>query len=529
MEYSDNESDVPASSSPRFGLVLNPRRRNELARQVEIEEMQYQRFMSRRPQSGSGILGGGESIRLRTEEYVPSDNEIMAMMQLMDIDWDDAIACLKAEHTDCHLPIRTRRSLTAADEAVRQQRVQSAKIAAREKEMRRKASEEEERLRQQAALDQKKRQAREQGELLEKRRALEQQRLQRRSEVTTSERLSARRSKFDRKEMSPVGEESPPLRRASSASSTRPHTRTDRTDSNHHASTYRYELPRPPGNVDFDRKSATALKRAPLTPDREKSTGTGRSSSSSENRQTVGAQSQTRKVSSGSSSSSSRTATTERKEHRPPPLPPSNATQVCHHHHQEHEEAPTSPQVVAARRELTTEMNGSEDISEDLRHVLLLSDQLETAMSDNRRLRTELEEMRTLERNRPTTTQQQQQITPINTVTSEEWRELLRCPEVLRERVLRSMSEIVERAEAGEVLFPSLEYIISCERDRLVLLSRNDAAEAREEEHDGVNTTYPSANSGNQSGEEVVAPLTQDQIRQLRLRRLSGEAAGQHF
>lgn len=103
---------------------------------------------------------------------------------------------------------------------------------------------------------------------------------------------------------------------------------------------------------------------------------------------------------------------------------------------------------------------------------------------------------------------------PVHTVTSQDWRELLNCPSVLREQVIRSMCEEVAKAEAGEGMFPSLEYIISCEKDRISeKVSPSDSfstrVNSRDEEIDEANSGAPKA------------PLTVDEIRQIRLQRLA--------
>lgn len=191
-------SDLDGNPSPTLGVVLNPRRRNELARLREIEENEYLRLQSRRPASGSGQVGGDNLLLRHHKEYVPSDREVMEMMQLMDIEWVDAYACLKAEYDECN-PQKARGSLSQESELIRHQRIQAAAKASRLKEKQRKKSEEDEKKRHQEALDRKKKQARAQGELLDRKRALEIQRLQRQSEATRNERLSARLSKFDEK------------------------------------------------------------------------------------------------------------------------------------------------------------------------------------------------------------------------------------------------------------------------------------------------------------------------------------------
>ena len=68
------------------GEVLNPRRRAEVIENQRKEQANYERLMARRPEGGSGVLGG----TIDKIEGEPSVEDIMQTMQRCDIDYDEA-------------------------------------------------------------------------------------------------------------------------------------------------------------------------------------------------------------------------------------------------------------------------------------------------------------------------------------------------------------------------------------------------------------------------------------------------------
>ena len=79
------------NNNRKFGQVfVNQARRNKLQQGVAADEEQYNRYISQRPQGGSGVLGGRRIENNPNMDYVPDNMAILQAMETMDIDYDEA-------------------------------------------------------------------------------------------------------------------------------------------------------------------------------------------------------------------------------------------------------------------------------------------------------------------------------------------------------------------------------------------------------------------------------------------------------
>ena len=119
------------NNNRKFGQVfVNQARRNKLQQGVAADEEQYNRYISQRPQGGSGVLGGRRIENNPNMDYVPDNMAILQAMETMDIDYDEARLLLIMQNEERNVVGNL------GGGAEQRRRLLSAKVREREKKKR---------------------------------------------------------------------------------------------------------------------------------------------------------------------------------------------------------------------------------------------------------------------------------------------------------------------------------------------------------------------------------------------------------
>ena len=106
-DQNGGNNNNPNKNNLNFGKVfVNQARRNELQKRVRADEEEYNRYMSQRPEGGSGVLGG-QMIENQNVGYTPDEMEVLRTMENMDIDYNQAKKLLIIQNEESNLANKT--------------------------------------------------------------------------------------------------------------------------------------------------------------------------------------------------------------------------------------------------------------------------------------------------------------------------------------------------------------------------------------------------------------------------------------
>ena len=160
----ENEGGEKNTKAVYKGTVINSRRREEIQQNISAEEAEYEKWRSRRPDMGSGIVGG----KTLSCKYSPTDREIMEIMQQCDIEWDDAKLFLVQEYMqNLDVASGAAQAPSSHSAAVRQQRLKSITQPAKDRAKQRELAEQQARLHEEEVIARRKELARRKGQVLE--------------------------------------------------------------------------------------------------------------------------------------------------------------------------------------------------------------------------------------------------------------------------------------------------------------------------------------------------------------------------